>query len=199
MTSRSNSGEGPGDGYSVRDRRWWQEGATGDGDSGVATPPTLVARLESDLADRNRRLEEMTSRVRDSERELEQVRNRLERESGREIERRIRDVVGGWLAALDDLDRAIEAGRTSAPGSPLLQGVELAQANLLARLAGQGIRRLVPTGEPFDPRFHEAIGRAEVDDPAREGAVIATVLPGYQIGDDVLRAARVVVGTAPDR
>lgn len=180
------------DSYAVRDRRWW----TRDEDAAPAEPsrPSHVAALEAELADRERRLQELSRAVRDGQHELEQAKARIEREARREVTRRVRDVVTGWLGALDDLDRAIDAGRATAPGTALLEGVELVRANLLARLAEQGVRRIAPTGAPFDPRHHEAIARVPVADPARDGVVLETIAPGYLIGDELLRPARVAVG-----
>lgn len=49
-----------------------------------------------------------------------------------------------------------------------------------------------PTGEPFDPNRHEAIGIDDLSDVAT-GHVTATVQKGYVLGDRVLRPALVRV------
>ena len=51
-------------------------------------------------------------------------------------------------------------------------------------------------GQPFDASRHEAISTAPVSDPAQDGRVVAVVKEGYVIGDELLRPASVVVGTA---
>jgi molecular chaperone GrpE len=166
-------------------------------------PPAseTIARLEAELADRDRRIAELGAQLRERESEgarssaeVASIRARLERESRREIDRRLRDVVEGWLGAIDDLDRAIAAGRSTDAASSLLEGVEHVRRSLLARLAEQGIRPIVPTAEPFDPRLHDGIARVAVADPAHDGVVIETALPGYQLGEELIRPARVVVG-----
>lgn len=181
-----------GAGYSVRDRRWWSRPEGEEPDAGH--PPTHVAALESELTDRDRRLQELSNLVRQAEREAELGKQRLEREARREIERRVRDVVVSWLPTLDDLDRAIAAGWAVGDRTVLLEGVELIRSSLLARLAEQGIRRIDPRGEPFDPHQHEAIERRRVHEPAADGIVLETLAPGYLIGEELLRPARVVVG-----
>jgi molecular chaperone GrpE len=178
--------------YAIHDRRWWNREGVEPSES--ARPPTQIAALEAELAERDRRLHELSTLVRQGREELEQAKIRIEREAQREIRRRLIDVVGDWLIALDDLDRAIAAGRASSPDDPLLAGVELVRTNLLGRLSGQGVRRIEPTGAPFDPRYHEAIARLPVRSAEREGLVIETIAPGYLVGDELLRPARVAVG-----
>ena len=46
-------------------------------------------------------------------------------------------------------------------------------------------------GEPFDPRFHEAVREGK----GPEGTVVEEVQKGYKFFDRVVRPAKVVVGT----
>jgi molecular chaperone GrpE len=188
--------------YLVRDRRFWTRPEPEVDEPPLAHPPPepprpvepdRVAVLESELADRDRRLRELAALVRRHEQEADAVKQRLGRESERELARRTKELLADWLGALDDLDRAIAAGRRAEAGTPLLAGVELARDNLLAGLAGRGVRRLEPTGERFDPRRHEAIARVPVE-PERDGVVLETFAPGYTLGDELVRPARVAVG-----
>src|SRR5687768_6745840 len=89
--------------YAVRDRRWWTNPDADAAEPAAPSQPTRLAALEADVAERDRRLTELATQVRQSQQELEQAKVRIERDSRREIERRMRAVVGGWLSALDDL------------------------------------------------------------------------------------------------
>jgi molecular chaperone GrpE len=61
-----------------------------------------------------------------------------------------------------------------------------------------GVLRLDPTaGLPFDPRFHHAVARLEVADPAGDGVVATELRPGYVLDGTVLRPAEVTVGQLP--
>ena len=66
------------------------------------------------------------------------------------------------------------------------------QATFEAKL---GIERFGAAGDEFDPNHHEALMRMEADLP--EGATTTTVvqvlLPGYRMGERIVRAARVAV------
>ena len=46
----------------------------------------------------------------------------------------------------------------------------------LHKLAGYGISRLEPIGEPFDPELHEAIATVPVSDEFAEGIVAGIAL-----------------------
>ena len=66
----------------------------------------------------------------------------------------------------------------------------------LHKLAGYGISRIEPLGEPFDPSRHDAVTTVPITDQYGEGNVAGIAAPGYLIGDDVLRPATVAVASA---
>ena len=49
-------------------------------------------------------------------------------------------------------------------------------------------------GAPFDPAMHEALTTKLVTDEVDDGRVVEVFDSGYRIGDQVIRAARVVIG-----
>lgn len=55
-----------------------------------------------------------------------------------------------------------------------------------------GFSTIDPTGEEFDPRFHQAVG-IDDNDEFESGYVTATVQKGYRVGNSVLRPALVRV------
>ncbi len=94
-------------------------------------------------------------------------------------------VLVGLLPVLDDLDRAREHGE--------LEGGFKAVADSLERIvAAHGLVKFGAPGDEFDPRFHEALMHAhspEVTTTTCQNIVSA----GYQIGERVVRPARVTV------
>jgi len=98
------------------------------------------------------------------------------------------------LPALDDFERALahaEAEESDAEHT-LTKGIRLVQEQMLAALRRAGIESFSPRGEPFDPHLHEAVATTPVED-AEAGTVVEVYQAGYRLGDDVLRAAKVVV------
>ncbi|MBI4296288.1 MAG: nucleotide exchange factor GrpE, partial [Chloroflexi bacterium] len=72
-----------------------------------------------------------------------------------------------------------------------VEGFKLIRRKMQSILEMQGLSEIKAKGEPFDPRFHEAVRQDEGED----GLVIEEVQKGYMFKDRLLRASKVVVGT----
>jgi molecular chaperone GrpE len=100
------------------------------------------------------------------------------------------------LPALDNLERAVAAAKQGGENASLLQGVRMVLSQLLDALKRQGITRMDPLHQPFDPAHHQAVTQQpSADHPA--GTVLQVLQPGYLIHDRVLRPASVIVAAAP--
>jgi molecular chaperone GrpE len=99
------------------------------------------------------------------------------------------------LEPLDNLERAIEALRTS--GAPdVAAGLDMVQKQLLDILAKHGVEPIAAHGRPFDPHLHDAVlQQASLEHP--EGTVVAELSKGYRIRDRVLRPSKVAVSAKP--
>ncbi len=179
----------------VIDRRWWARGADGDAPAGerVSTKPSYVEQLEQQLAEKDRQLQDAIARYRQAAAEFEQSRIRQRREISKEIERGRRELLADLLEVVDNLDRALDAARTSPSADALVQGVEMVRRQFLAKLEGLGVRRIEAEGQPFDPMLHDAISTVPAPTPDHDGLVVGVVRHGYMIGDEVLRPAAVAV------
>ena len=95
------------------------------------------------------------------------------------------------LPAIDNLERALASGAAS--GSPQLhQGVEMTLQQLRLLLRQHGIESEESVGQPFDPHRHDAVSQRH--DAAQPNQAILEVLQrGYRRGEQVFRAAKVVV------
>ena len=79
--------------------------------------------------------------------------------------------------------------------SNVLTGIEAMEKDLLKTFDKNGIEKIEPLGEIFDPNYHEVMFEAPGSgQPA--GAIIELIEPGYVIGERLLRPAR--VGVAKD-
>jgi len=183
----------------VVDRRWWVNQEPANTSTATATPslkPTYVEELEQKLADKDKQLQDAIARYRGASNEFEESRLRLRREIGKDIERARREILADLLDVVDNLDRAIDAARSSAAPDrvdTLLQGVEMVRQQFLAKLEGFGVKRIESEGQPFNPSLHEAISAVPASTPAQDGTIVGVIRHGYRIGDDVLRPASVAV------
>jgi molecular chaperone GrpE len=121
--------------------------------------------------------------------DFENYRKRVARESALAQERGVVKLAKELLGALDNLDRALDA---AAQDDPLLDGVRLVRAELGSALARVGVESFSPAGEAFDPALHEAMAQQPVEG-ADSGTVVEVYQPGYRLGANVIRPARVVV------
>lgn len=179
----------------VVDRRWWAQAdadqSGGDADRG-SRKPTYVEELEQRLGEATAQLQAFALEHRRALEEFDQARARIRRDVSREVERARRAVLADLLEVVDNLDRAIDAAQGEA--SQLLRGVRLVRDHFLSKLEALGVARVEALGRTFDANLHEAISTARVDDPSRDGIIVAVVREGYAIGDELLRPASVVVG-----
>ena len=140
---------------------------------------------------------------------MENLRRRTEREVGDARIYAVSNFARDILGVADNMRRAIETlgpeGRQNVdPGvKALIEGVELTERELLKVLEKNGVKKLEPKGEKFDPNLHQAM--YEVPDPSLPaGQVVQVVQDGYTIGDRILRPALVAVAkggakTPPNR
>jgi molecular chaperone GrpE len=178
-----------------------------DGDPGAdaasaseGAPPLTDARtlrirlLERELAEREQTLHEYIRAHKKAQADLEAFRERLQRDQASEIEAGRAKVVERLLDVHDNLARTVEAVRTGGDAQSMRSGVELVERQFLQRLQELGLVRVDPTGTPFDPGSMEALSVIPVDSPEKDGRVIATIRPGFRLGERELRPASVVVG-----
>ena len=185
----------------VVDRRWWanQENANTSTAAATAKPslkPTYVEELEQKLADKDKQLQDAIARYRGASAEFDESRLRMRREIAKDIERGRREILADLLDVVDNLDRALDAARSSAAPDrvdTLLQGVEMVRQQFLGKLEGFGVKRIESAGQKFDPALHEAVSAVPAATPDQDGTIVGVIRHGYRIGDDVLRPAAVAV------
>ncbi len=78
------------------------------------------------------------------------------------------------IAALDDLERALDAAPGEGTSAAWAEGVRLVAQHLRDSLARRGVTVVDPAGESFDPTFHDAL----LELPAPDGVAPGTVAPG---------------------
>jgi molecular chaperone GrpE len=129
--------------------------------------------------------------------EFDNFRKRIERERARTALYARSDLVRHLLPVLDDMERAKNA---LGPEDRAFdrEGMLIIMDRFAALLRKEGLAEVAASpGEPFDPEFHEAVLTIPTADFA-EGCVSEVLEKGYQLGDRLLRPAKVVVARAPD-
>lgn len=177
----------------VVDKRWWAKGEEAQAEE-PSLKPSYVEDLERQLSEKDTRLQSYIAKYKEAANEFEESRVRLRREVAKDVERGIRGILAELLDVVDNLDRAIDAARQTAPQDALVHGVEMVRNQFLAKLRGFGVTRLESQGQIFDPARHDAVTTVPVTEPAQDSQILGVIKEGYVIGDEVLRPASVAVG-----
>ena len=150
-----------------------------------------IERLEAEKSDLTDRLLRLAA-------DMDNLRRRTERELADARKYAVAKFAGDMLVVGDNLQRALAAvaAENRAAENPaykaLHEGVEMTGREMERLLERNGVTKIAPKGERFDPNKHQAM--FEVPDPSvPPGTVVQVIQDGYTIGDRVLRAAMVGV------
>lgn len=164
------------------------------GDSGAANPApegaapddleTLTAntldQLEAVVAERDTYLD----RLQRLQADFENYKKRMVRDNQLSIDNATGRMAEALVPVLDSCDAGLAQGSTEV--EPVLNA-------LLGALATQGLERVDPLNQPFDPNLHEAVMFEPGDGDETEHLVVEVMRPGYVWKGQVLRAAMVKV------
>jgi molecular chaperone GrpE len=159
--------------------------------------------LDDLLKDTRRERDEYLELAQRTRADFENYRRRAAQEA-RDAEGRGKSSLARELVpSLDNLERALRAAgidpdaddaetEPSGDGAGLAHGVLLVYRELRATLERAGVETYDPTGERFDPAWHEALA-TRAEEGAEAGVVVETIEKGYRLDGRVLRAAKVIV------
>jgi molecular chaperone GrpE len=158
--------------------------------------------LDALLGDTQRERDEYLELAKRTRADFENYRRRAT-DDVREAERRGKSSLARELIpSLDNLERALRAAgidpdsdddvEGTGDGGGLAHGVRLVYRELRSTLERAGVEPYDPTGERFDPNWHEALATRQ-QEGTDAGVVLETVERGYRLDGQVLRPAKVVV------
>ena len=149
-----------------------------DEDVDVPSVEGLVADLERVVTERDQYLALAQSK----QAEFENYKKRIMKQQADHLAHAAASLVEKLLPVLDALDAGVGHGDES---------VALTRAQLLGVLEKEGLHRIDPVGEPFDPNEHEAVASEDGDEG--EPTVAETFRAGYRWNGRLLRPAMVRV------
>jgi molecular chaperone GrpE len=159
------------------------------GSAGAAETPGATRR--DDEADKVAvQLAERTADLQRLQAEYANYRKRVDRDRQAVREQALANVLTELLPVLDDIGRAREHGELTGGFKSVAESLEAAVAKL-------GLASYGEDGDPFDPTVHEALMHSYSAD-VTEPTCVRILQPGYQVGDRILRAARVSVAEPGD-
>ncbi len=73
-------------------------------------------------------------------------------------------------------------------------GIESIYNQLISVLEAHGVKKIVPMGETYDPKLHEAVESLPVSEKEKDGVVLEVLQAGYTLAGKEVRPAKVKVG-----
>ena len=160
-----------------------QEGAEHNEES--ATEPDAAALSEA--------LQQAKDQTLRTQAEMQNLRRRVDRDVENAHKFALEKFVGELLPVVDNLERALTAIAGDDENlSAAREGIELTLKSFLGVLEGHKVKQVEPTGEHFNPDFHQAISMVPNPDVAAN-TVMEVFQKGYTLNDRLVRPAMVVV------
>lgn len=163
----------------------------------AAEPGQEADRLAAEVDLLQGQIADLTDRLLRAHAEMDNIRKRAEREREETAKYAITKFARDVVTVADNFERAIqavpgEAVEESSALKSLVDGVSMTEREFINVLERNGVKRVNPKGEPFNPHQHQAMmemQNAEVP----PGTILDVFQCGYVIDDRVLRPAMVVV------
>jgi molecular chaperone GrpE len=159
-------------------------------DDGPATQGTPETSVDSESQRLKAERDSLIDRMARMQADFDNARKRAAREQQDFKDYAVADAIKALLPVLDSFERALHAGANEK--SELRSGVELIYRQLQDALGRLGVQAVPAAGQPFDPRFHEAIEMVDTEQ-APDHQVLEELQPGYKLKDRLLRPAMVRV------
>jgi molecular chaperone GrpE len=165
-------------------------GAENTASNGQATE--VAQSLEAQLAEAQAKADSYLGQLQRERADFANFRKRTEKEREDAYQNAAVDTLRRLIPVIDDFERAISSLPADRQGDEAIKGFGLIHRKLVSLLDSAGMKQIDPTGQPFDPAFHEALGHDEGAD-AKSGHITTVLQKGYLYGERVIRPALVRV------
>ncbi len=156
-----------------------------------------VKQLLAELANHKQQLAEVKNSYIRAHADFDNFRKRMRAERDHEFSRGSDKVILELLPIIDDFERALDAVHKALIPEAMTKGVDLIYRQLMGVLDRYNIVQMEAEGQPFDPKFHDAVVKV-VNDDLPEHTVIGIVQKGYTKNGELFRPARVAVSVSSE-
>lgn len=149
-----------------------------------------LAKLEASLEDEAKKSEKYLSQLKYAKADMENLQKQTQKRIEDTISRANGRLLMQLLPILDELEMAIKASKNGETN--IVEGVDMVKGKLQKVMMSEGVTPIDALGEPFNPRYHEAVLEVDTEDHP-DGTVIEELRKGYTYNSRVLRASMVKV------
>src|SRR5262245_32400595 len=171
----------PGDGF---------EETSSAGEEQETAAPAAETPVQTEIKQLREERDVLFDRLARLQAEFDNYRKRAAKENADFREYAVADAAKALVPVIDNLALALK--NASASPDDFRKGIELIQRQLQDTLQKLNVQQIQAKGQPFDPRFHEAIEVVESDE-VPDHHVLEELQPGYRMKDRLLRSAMVKV------
>src|ERR1700674_3989770 len=165
-------------------------------DSGLESGALSIEAFQAQLEAKDREIGELNDKYLRALAEQENARKRIRQQAEESIRHQRESLLRDLLPIVDNLELAVAAARSGGDGEAIVAGIEMVLRSLHDLLRGHGVTPQEAVGRSFNPQFHEAVDHLESPEHLPH-TVVREYHRGYQIGERVLRPARVAVAKGP--
>ena len=162
----------------------------------AAPPPELAPEREAEEAEAAAERDLLNDRLLRLQADFENFRKRVQREREQLRLTAHSDLLEDLLPVLDHFEMGLANARKHDANPQVLEGFQLVHDQLMGALQRCGLEPIHAEGAVFDPHLHEAITHLPSEEHPAD-TVITETRRGYRLGDQLLRAAQVVVSSGP--
>ena len=156
------------------------------------SPDDELSTLQSELEEIRLKADEYLDGWQRARAEFSNYKKRVQKEREETRTFITAEILAKYLDVVDDFKRALDDRPSDDETGAWAEGIDMIYRKLKGILEAEGVEEISAEGEAFDPNFHEAITFEESDDH-NEGEILGVVQPGYQIGNRIIRPAKVRV------
>jgi molecular chaperone GrpE len=148
-------------------------------------------KMQTELADKERLLEEHNDRYKRLQADFDNFRRRTRQEKEELSNIMAQNIILELLPILDNFERALSSASIQ-DTDKMLSGVEMIYRQLNQVLEKNGLTAVEAVGKVFNPQQHEAVMRVE-DAEQPDGMIVEELQKGYAVKGKVIRPSMVRV------
>jgi len=160
----------------------------------VAQLDETIKALQAELAEKEKRIAELSDQYIRLMAEYDNYRKRSQKEKESIYEDCIVEMIRLWLPVIDNIDRAEFSADQyqSEEAKKIAEGISMIRKQIQDILDKLGVEVIDCCGKPFDPNLHDAIAHVE-DDSVGASVVVEELCKGYKRADRIIRHSIVKV------
>ncbi|MBR0519539.1 nucleotide exchange factor GrpE, partial [bacterium] len=151
-----------------------------------------VDKMKSEIAEKNKRIDELEERLQKLYADYDNFRKRKEAEADSAKKYAAEKIVLELLPIVDNFERAVDASAKTKNYDSLKDGVVMIHRQIWEILGKVGLSAIDSIVNVFDPALHQAVFCEKKED-VDEDVIIAELLKGYKLHDRVIRPSMVIV------